>query len=87
MKRRVLILGYGKMGHAMESLVAGRHDVRVWNMGNVVKGKNATLEEEVSDAEVILFCLPVNPHHEIVSRIAPHLAAGQPVPDHCQGAG
>ncbi len=34
------------------------------------------MEEEVADAEVILFCLPVNPHHEIVSRIAPHLAQG-----------
>ncbi len=76
MKRRVLILGYGKMGHAMESLVSGRHDVRIWNMGEVIKGSHATLEQEVADAEVILFCLPVNPHHEIASRIAPHLAAG-----------
>lgn len=76
MKRRVLILGYGKMGHAMESLIAGRHDVRIWNLGTVVKGSHATLEEEVAAAQVVLFCLPVNPHHEIVSRIAPHLAAG-----------
>ena len=32
MKLRVLILGYGKMGHAMEYLLAARHDVRIWNM-------------------------------------------------------
>ena len=76
MKRRVLILGYGKMGHAMESLIAGRHDVRVWNLGVVVKGSHAGLEDEVAEAQVILFCLPVNPHHEIVTRIAPHLAEG-----------
>src|SRR5512135_1322967 len=76
MTRRVLILGYGKMGHAMESLMAGRHDVRIWNMGTVVKGSHATLEEEVAEAQVVLFCLPVNPHHEIASRIAPHLAPG-----------
>ncbi len=25
---------------------------------------------------MILFCLPVNPHHEIASRIAPHLVKG-----------
>src|SRR5512142_1096745 len=74
MTRRVLILGYGKMGHAMESLVAARHDVRIWNMGEVVKGSHATLEEEVAEAQAILFCLPVNPHHEIASRIEPHLA-------------
>lgn len=76
MKLRVLILGYGEMGHAMEYLLAERHDVRIWNMGVVVKGSHATLEEEVAEAQVILFCLPVNPHHEIASRIGPHLAKG-----------
>lgn len=74
MKLRVLILGYGEMGHAMEYLLAARHDVRIWNMGVVVKGSHATLEDEVAEAQVILFCLPVNPHHEIASRIAPYLA-------------
>ena len=74
MKQRVLILGYGKMGHAMEYLLAARHDVRIWNMGTVVKGSHATLEEEVAAAQVILFCLPVNPHYEIASRIEPYLA-------------
>lgn len=74
MKQRVLILGYGEMGHAMEHLLSARHDVRIWNMGAVVKGSHSTLEDEVAEAQVILFCLPVNPHHEIASRIAPHLA-------------
>jgi len=74
MKQRVLILGYGEMGHAMEYLLSARHDVRIWNMGMVIKGSHATLEEEVADAQVIMFCLPVNPHHEIASRIAPYLA-------------
>ncbi len=76
MKQRVLILGYGEMGHAMEYLLAPRHDVRIWNLGEVVKGSHATLEEEVAEAQVILFCLPVNPHHEIASRIEPYLAGG-----------
>lgn len=74
MKHRVLILGYGEMGHAMEYLLAAHHDVRIWNMGTMVKGGTATLEEAVSDARVILFCLPVNPHDEIARRIAPHVA-------------
>lgn len=76
MKQRVLILGYGEMGHAMEFLLAARHDVRIWNMDVVVKGSHATLEDEVAEAQVILFCLPVNPHHEIASRIAPYLTKG-----------
>lgn len=75
MKLRVLILGYGEMGHAMEYLLAARHDVRIWNMGTVITGRHATLEEEVAEARVILFCLPVNPHHEIARRIAPYLPA------------
>lgn len=76
MKLRVLILGYGEMGHAMEYLLAARHDVRIWNMGEVVRGSRATLEEEVAEAQAILFCLPVNPHYEIASRIAPYLVEG-----------
>jgi glycerol-3-phosphate dehydrogenase (NAD(P)+) len=74
MKLRVLILGYGEMGHAMEYLLAARHDVHIWNMGTVVKGNHATLEDEATEAQVVLFCLPVNPHHEIANRIAPYLA-------------
>lgn len=73
LKLRVLILGYGEMGHAMEYLLAARHDVRIWNIGTVVRGTHATLEEEVAEAQVVIFCLPVNPHFEIASRIAPRL--------------
>ena len=74
MKQRVLILGYGKMGNAMEYLLAARHDVHILNMGVVVKGSKSTLQEEVAEAQVILFCLPANPHHEIANRIETYLA-------------
>jgi glycerol-3-phosphate dehydrogenase (NAD(P)+) len=73
MKRRVLILGHGKMGHAMECLLSGRHEVRIWCME---EPGDAPLEDKVAWAEVILFCLPVNPHHEVASRLEPHLAQG-----------
>lgn len=75
MKQRVLILGYGEMGHAMEYLLSAHHDIRIWSLDGV-KGRDTTLEDEVPWAQVILFCLPVNPHHEIASRIAPYLAKG-----------
>ena len=74
MKKRILILGYGEMGHAMEHLLSERHDVRIWNLGTVVKGHHSTLEQETPEAQVILFCLPVNPHREIAGRIEPWLA-------------
>lgn len=74
MRRRILILGYGRMGHAMEHLLAARHDVRIWDVEGVIRGSHATLEEEVAEAQAVLFCLPVNPHREIANRIAAHLA-------------
>ena len=74
MKLRVLLLGYGRMGHAMEHLLAARHDVRIWDVDGVVRGSHATLEEEVAEAQVVMFCLPVNPHFDIASRIEAHLS-------------
>ena len=70
MKLQLLILGYGEMGHAMEYLLAPKHDVHIWSLftPNI-------LEEEVAQAEIILFCLPVNAHTEIAQRIAPRLRA------------
>jgi glycerol-3-phosphate dehydrogenase (NAD(P)+) len=70
MKLQVLILGYGEMGHAMEYLLAPKQDVHIWSLftPNI-------LEEEVAQAEIILFCLPVNAHIEIAQRIAPRLSA------------
>jgi glycerol-3-phosphate dehydrogenase (NAD(P)+) len=76
MRLRILILGHGEMGHAMESLLADRHDVSIWNMGAMVKGSHDTLEAAVTETQVVLFCLPVNPHAEIAQRIEPHLPAG-----------
>ena len=73
MKLRVLLLGHGRMGHAMEHLLGTRHDVRIWDIDGVVRGDHATLEEEVAEAQVVMFCLPVNPHFDIASRIEPHL--------------
>lgn len=73
MQLRVLILGYGEMGHAMEYLLTERHEVRIWSLDGV-EGRDTTLEEEVQDAQVILYCLPVNPHAEITHRIEPYLS-------------
>ena len=64
-KLRVLILGYGEMGHALEHLLADKQDVRIWSLS-----ASTILEEEAAKAQVILFCLPVNAHLEIIQRIA-----------------
>lgn len=65
MKLRVLILGYGEMGHALEFLLADKHDVHIWN-----RSQTSSLEEESGKAHVILFCLPVNAHLEVLQKMA-----------------
>ncbi len=68
MKLRVLILGYGEMGHALEYLLESKHDVHIWS-----KSAATILEEEAGKAQIILFCLPVNAHLEVLKRISPFL--------------
>jgi len=65
---KVLILGYGEMGHALEYLLVGKHEVNIWS-----RSMASNLEEEAATANVILFCLPVNAHVEALNRVAPFL--------------
>jgi len=69
----VLILGYGQMGHAMEFLLDERHQLFIWDKYPVKDFQPVVLEEAVSEADIVLFCLPVNPHREIAEHIAPLL--------------
>lgn len=69
----VLILGYGEMGHAMEHLLADRHNLSIWDKFPDAGFSSAVLEQAVPEADFILFCLPVNPHREIVTQIEPLL--------------
>ncbi len=52
------------MGHALEYLLADKHDIRIWSLFT----KNI-LEEEVTEADIILLCLPVNAHVEILQKV------------------
>ena len=66
---RVLIVGYGEMGHAMEALLAPHHQVQVWHRRAAI-----ALESVAAPAEVVLFCVPTPPHAELAERLRPHLA-------------
>jgi len=70
---RVLILGYGEMGHAMEHLLKGRQQLDIWEKYPQDNIQSVVLEDAAPRADIVLFCLPVNPHREIVERIAPLL--------------
>jgi glycerol-3-phosphate dehydrogenase (NAD(P)+) len=67
-RHNILVLGYGEMGHAMEYLLQSRHDLGFWALE-----LDSDLEQLAAGADIVLFCLPVNPHDEILARIQPLL--------------
>ena len=68
-KTRVLVLGYGEMGHALEHLLADRHQLDIWEKYPQHGFCSVILEDAVSHADVVIFCLPVNPHREVLTHI------------------
>lgn len=69
----VLVLGYGEMGHALEHILSDRQQLAIWEKYPKNGFKSIDLEDAAANADIILFCLPVNPHREIVEQIAPLL--------------
>lgn len=69
----VLILGYGEMGHAMEHLLGKDYQLDIWEKFPKDNFQSVILEEAAPRADIVLFCLPVNPHREVARLIAPHL--------------
>ncbi|MDB4308010.1 hypothetical protein N9985_01845 [Gammaproteobacteria bacterium] len=70
---RVLILGYGEMGHAMEHLLKESQQLDIWERFPRDNFQSVVLEDAAPRADIVLFCLPVNPHREVVEQIAPLL--------------
>jgi glycerol-3-phosphate dehydrogenase (NAD(P)+) len=72
-KLRVLIIGYGEMGHAMEFLLADRCDLQIWTRHPAPGHEPVDLAVAVTGAEVILYCIPVTPLAEVAQRVLPAL--------------
>lgn len=70
----MLVLGYGEMGHALETLLAPRQALRIWQR-RAPAGEAAALETAVAASDVVLFCLPATAHAEVAARLASHLPA------------
>jgi glycerol-3-phosphate dehydrogenase (NAD(P)+) len=71
---KVLVLGYGEMGHAMEYLLGPRHRLQFWDLRPLQDHPSIRLETAVADAEFVLYCVPVTPLGELAVRVLPHLA-------------
>ena len=65
-KQRVLIVGYGEMGHAMQHLLQHRHQVTVWQR-HPTEGDAHPLVQVAADKDVLVFCIPTGPLHRVVA--------------------
>ena len=70
---RVLIVGYGEMGHAMQYLLRDRHHLSIYDSRPIEGLPPVDLEQETASADFILFCIPSQPLGEMLERISPHL--------------
>jgi glycerol-3-phosphate dehydrogenase (NAD(P)+) len=70
---RVLIVGYGEMGHAMAHLLRGKHTLAIHDSRTFPDLPAIDIEQQASLADILLLCVPASPHHDLLSRLAPHL--------------
>ena len=70
---RVLIVGYGEMGHAMEHLLKGKHHLAIYDSRPIPGLVPIDIDREAAQADFLLLCVPASPHHGILARLAPRL--------------
>lgn len=71
-KQRVLILGHGEMGQAMEYWLRPRHELVVWQRCPA-HGTSLDLATAAVNSDVVLFCVPAAAHAELAARLKPGL--------------
>jgi glycerol-3-phosphate dehydrogenase (NAD(P)+) len=57
-QKQITIIGAGKLGKAVESVIASSLVVDSWDKDESKRTTQKTFEEVVSEADVILFCIP-----------------------------
>jgi glycerol-3-phosphate dehydrogenase (NAD(P)+) len=70
---RVLIVGYGEMGHAMEHLLKGKHRLAIHDARPMQGIPSIDVEQEAARADFLVLCVPSSPHHDLLARLAPCL--------------
>jgi len=70
---RVLVVGYGEMGHAMEHLLGRRHHLAIHDARTIEGLAPINVEREAELADFVLFCVPTSSHFELLDKFAPYL--------------
>ena len=65
----IVLLGHGEMGHAFEFLLQQRGALRIWTRHDEATG-GASLQQSVTAAAYVIFCLPVVAHETVAKRLA-----------------
>lgn len=71
--KKVLVIGYGEMGHAMEFLLAGRHDLDFYDIHPMAGHEAVELESAAAQADCVIYCVPVTPLDGLAERVMPLL--------------
>ncbi|MFA9419202.1 MAG: hypothetical protein ACERLB_03550 [Gammaproteobacteria bacterium] len=66
---RVLLIGYGEMGHAMESLLGGKHSLAIYDVRPTPGLPDIDFEAEAARADFVLLCVPTQPLEGILQRL------------------
>ncbi|MDH3310842.1 MAG: hypothetical protein OEN49_04745 [Gammaproteobacteria bacterium] len=69
---KILILGHGEIGRAMEYLLQSHHTLTIWER-HPKSTPPIDLESASSRQDVIFFCLPASPHFGLATRLRKHL--------------
>jgi glycerol-3-phosphate dehydrogenase (NAD(P)+) len=73
-RKRVLLIGYGEMGHALSHLMNPRHDVSIWQRKPADGSSPVPLAEAVRDKDAVFFCVPTAPIFNIAREIEASLS-------------
>ncbi len=71
--RKILVVGYGEMGHAMEFLLGGRHDLDFYDIQPMEGHAAVDLESAAAQADCVIYCVPVTPLAGLAERVVPVL--------------
>jgi glycerol-3-phosphate dehydrogenase (NAD(P)+) len=71
--KKILVIGYGEMGHAMEFLLAGCYELAFHDIRPMDKHESVALEQGAAQADYIIYCVPVTPLAGLAERVVPAL--------------
>jgi glycerol-3-phosphate dehydrogenase (NAD(P)+) len=71
--KKILVIGYGEMGHAMEFLLAGRYELVFHDILPMEGHEPVELESAAAQADCIIYCVPVTPLGGLAERVVPLL--------------